>query len=127
MELKKLHVGTVSYSMDSWEEIQMLLSDSVPKSPSVTAIAQRGRRETNSRVQDAVYALAVCHNVTPTIDENTGEVQYQASSPDEVAIVRWCGLVGLQLVHRDRHSLRLKTSEGNTLTYKILKIFPFTS
>jgi phospholipid-translocating ATPase len=127
MELKKLHVGTVSYSMDSWEEIQMLLSDSVPKSPSVAATAPRGRRETNSRVQDAVYALAVCHNVTPTTDENTGEVQYQASSPDEVAIVRWCGLLGLQLVHRDRHSLRLQTSEGNTFTYKILKILPFTS
>ena len=68
----------------------------------------------------------MCHNVTPTIDE-AGEVQYQASSPDEVAIVRWCGLVGLQLIHRDRHALRLKTSEGDTLTYKILKIFPFTS
>ena len=54
MELKKIRVGTVSYSMDSWEEIQMLLGDSVPKSPSLGAAPQRGRRETNSCVQDAV-------------------------------------------------------------------------
>src|SRR5277367_6382811 len=129
MELKKLHVGTVSYGNDSMEEVARLLTgDALPKSPLATHItSQRGRREISSRVKDAVFALAVCHNVTPTLDEDSGTVQFQASSPDEVAIVQWCGLVGLHLIHRDRHTLRLKLAEGNELSYNILKIFPFTS
>ena len=129
MELKKLHVGTVSYGSDSMEEVARILrGDAQPKSPLSTPVStQRGRREITSRVKDAVFALAVSHNVTPTVDDNTNTVQYQAASPDEIAIVQWCGLVGLHLVHRDRHRLRLKNADGDTLTYDILKIFPFTS
>jgi len=129
MELKKLHVGTVSYGNDSMEEVaRLLVGDTLPKSPLATPVtSQRGRREISSRVKDAVFALAVCHNVTPTLDEESGTVQFQASSPDEVAIVQWCGLVGLHLIHRDRHTLKLRLAEGNELSYRILKIFPFTS
>jgi len=129
MELKKLHVGTVSYGTDSMDEVaRLLIGDALPKSPLATPIStQRGRREISSRVKDAVYALAVCHNVTPTLDEESETVHFQASSPDEIAIVQWCGLVGLHLIHRDRHTLRLKTADGAELGYTILRIFPFTS
>ena len=57
-----------------------------------------------TRVYEAVKALALCHNVTPVVDENTprsatpevnghielketggtSDIVYQASSPDEV-------------------------------------------
>jgi phospholipid-translocating ATPase len=128
MELKKLHVGTVSYGNDSMGEVARILrGETLPKSPlSTPASNQRGRREINTRVKDAVFALAVCHNVTPTLDESE-TVQYQAASPDEIAIVQWCALVGLHLVHRDRQTLQLQTAEGDTLSCDILKIFPFTS
>jgi phospholipid-translocating ATPase len=123
MELKKLHIGTVSYGTDSLEDVTRIIGgESKPAQPSSN---QRGRREISSRVKDAVFALAVCHNVTPTHDEDG--VQYQASSPDEIAIVEWCAKVGLHLVHRDRTTLRLRTADGDTLTFHILKVFPFTS
>ena len=55
--------------------------------------------------------LALCHNVTPTYDDDEdvgfGEVTYQAASPDESAIVKFCELVGLKLYKRDRHSITL--------------------
>ena len=55
--------------------------------------------------------LALCHNVTPTYDDDEdvgfGEVTYQAASPDEIAIVKFCELVGLKLYKRDRHSITL--------------------
>jgi phospholipid-translocating ATPase len=123
MELKKLHVGTVSYGTDSLEDVTHILGgESKLAQPSSN---QRGRREISNRVKDAVFALAVCHNVTPTHDEDT--VQYQASSPDEIAIVEWCAKVGLHLVHRDRTTLCLRTADGDTLIFHILKVFPFTS
>lgn len=56
-----------------------------------------------------------------------GTVTYQASSPDEVAIVQWTESVGLTLTARDRTSMTLQSSSGQVLTFDILSIFPFTS
>jgi phospholipid-translocating ATPase len=127
MELKKLHIGTVSYSTESMEEVKsIIIEKSNPQSLPVSSSGQRGRREINSRVRDAVFALAVCHNVTPTLNE-MGIVQYQAASPDEIAIVQWITSVGLYLIHRDRHSLHLRSEDGTVFIYNILRVFPFTS
>ena len=56
-----------------------------------------------------------------------GTVTYQASSPDEVAIVKWTESVGLSLVFRDRARITLQTPEGARLDFNVLDIFPFTS
>ena len=78
-----------------------------------------------------VLALAICHNVTPTTEEENGETvtTYQASSPDEIAIVRWTEAVGLKLLSRDRESMTLQSCDsGNTVVkVRILNVFPFTS
>ncbi|KAI0282657.1 hypothetical protein BC826DRAFT_1064313, partial [Russula brevipes] len=47
-----------------------------------------------ARVRDVVLSLALCHNVTPVTNDD-GSVTYQASSPDEVAIVKWTESVGV--------------------------------
>lgn len=82
----------------------------------------------SSRVRDVVFALALCHNVTP-VDNDDGTITYQASSPDEVAIVNWTDSVGLSLAARDRTMIQLRaTNTGEeTFTFDILEIFPFTS
>lgn len=236
MELRRLHMGTMCYGPESVAEVRDKVTHSLimcasrdseldssqidpanissSKSNKVTSgiaggVAARGaRRDQNSRIFDTMQALALCHNVTPSIDDDEGmmcvsvmdqiskpsssalnggkkneisredcllsqskinsqnfisesrreenmldenievtslendssllergvifqtqiekeplsnnhlenlklplrkrNVQYQASSPDEVAIVRWCELAGLQLVHRDRESVHLE-------------------
>uniref|UniRef100_A0A665UT83 Phospholipid-transporting ATPase n=1 Tax=Echeneis naucrates TaxID=173247 RepID=A0A665UT83_ECHNA len=102
------------------------------------------RKSVSSRIHEAVKAIALCHNVTPVYESHTavnGEAEsaeadqdfsddnrtYQASSPDEVALVRWTESVGLTLVNRDLTSLQLKTPSGQILSFHILQIFPFTS
>lgn len=73
-----------------------------------------------------VVTLALCHNVTPTFEDD--ELTYQAASPDEIAIVKFTESVGLSLFKRDRHSITLlHEHSGKTLEYKILQIFPFNS
>ncbi|KAK0085310.1 hypothetical protein PV326_005945 [Microctonus aethiopoides] len=53
---------------------------------------------------------------------------YQASSPDEVALVKWTEEVGLALFKRDLNLIQLKAlSNGQILNYTILQVFPFTS
>ncbi|KAM0747769.1 phospholipid-translocating P-type ATPase [Meredithblackwellia eburnea MCA 4105] len=141
MELKKLHLGTMSYAVDSMDEVAHQLStalgvpldaDGKPKHGRTTSLATgvtmatRGRRDMSSRVKDVVMALGLCHNVTPVIDEDKS-ITYQASSPDEVAIVRWTESVGLTLTARDRTSMVLTTAAGQEFSFEILEVFPFTS
>lgn len=65
--------------------------------------------------------------VTPVTNDD-GSVTYQASSPDEVAIVQWTESVGLQLLSRDRTMIELvSSSTGERFIFDILDIFPFTS
>ncbi|XP_041496761.1 probable phospholipid-transporting ATPase IIB isoform X6 [Microtus oregoni] len=102
------------------------------------------KKSVSSRIHEAVKAIALCHNVTPVYEARagvTGETEfaeadqdfsdenrtYQASSPDEVALVRWTESVGLTLVSRDLASMQLKTPNGQVLNYCILQMFPFTS
>ncbi|KAI0407351.1 phospholipid-translocating P-type ATPase [Xylaria palmicola] len=145
MEMKKIHVGTVSYANEAMDEVvsyvrqgfgmksssQALVTPSSAHNATTGATATRTRREIGSRVRDVVLALALCHNVTPTMDEEDGEIitSYQASSPDEIAIVRWTESVGLRLTYRDRKRMVLEsTDSGNTVVQvRILEVFPFTS
>uniref|UniRef100_A0A673HN45 Phospholipid-transporting ATPase n=1 Tax=Sinocyclocheilus rhinocerous TaxID=307959 RepID=A0A673HN45_9TELE len=140
MVFKRLHLGTVSYGTDTMDEIQSHIIQSYAQPP-----APKVRKSVSSRIHEAVKAIALCHNVTPVYESRVNGVStepesteadqdfsddnrtYQASSPDEVALVRWTESVGLTLVNRDLTSLQLKTPAGHILTYYILQIFPFTS
>ena len=74
-----------------------------------------------------VTALGVCHNVTPVFDEVLRENTYQAASPDEVALVRFCESVGLALIERDETKIILRNPQGESELFEVLNIFPFTS
>ncbi|KAF8228738.1 phospholipid-translocating P-type ATPase [Tricholoma matsutake] len=137
MEMKKLHMGTMSYGFDSMDEVAHQLHVAFGNSgdqvhlrqgslSTGAQLATRGRRDMSSRVRDVVLSLALCHNVTPVTNDD-GSVTYQASSPDEVAIVKWTQSIGLTLVFRDRTRIELQTPAGSRIGFDILDIFPFTS
>ncbi|KAF9585299.1 putative aminophospholipid-translocase [Lunasporangiospora selenospora] len=138
MELKKLHMGTMSYSADTMDEISTHLDNAYSQQSSgfnrargmTTAPTHAGgtkaRRDISSRVREIVQALALCHNVTP-VQEDNGSITYQASSPDEVAIVKWTESVGLTLVFRDISNIHIRNSHGDIFEYEVLQVFPFTS
>ena len=98
-----------------------------------SATKEKGRRRdvcgfSAQNVKDigtAVMALALCHNVTPVTTE-TGEVEFQASSPDEVAMVKFASSIGVVLEDRTLERIRIST-RGQTLDYQIVKMFPFSS
>ncbi|CAL1295011.1 unnamed protein product [Larinioides sclopetarius] len=151
MVFKKLHLGTVAYGSDSFDEVAAHIKTSYAPTPSGSSSAgatptkmplPKMRRTVVTRVQEAVRALALCHNVTPVYEDTSdadGNCEteadqqsnqsfvYQASSPDEVALVAWTESVGLTLIHRDITSMKLKTAHNQILNYSILQIFPFTS
>ncbi|PNF40229.1 putative phospholipid-transporting ATPase IIB [Cryptotermes secundus] len=181
MVFKKLHLGTVSYGTETFDEVTSHLrtayaqlakqssldgggGSTIPSPfhvfPASSSGGSKVRRSEVTRVQEAVKAVALCHNVTPVYEESSGQESrteggdcdespgsvesqteadqhywqpkketcvYQASSPDEVALVKWTEEVGLALVRRDLSSMHLRTPAGMTHSYTIMQVFPFTS
>ncbi|VUZ54282.1 unnamed protein product [Hymenolepis diminuta] len=150
MVFKKLHLGSVAFAPDSMDELTDTLRryyDTAAKEGDATAIKQL-RKTGDEVLVEAVLAIALCHNVTPMSDddgvrgvENASSqekelgdynefaqpVGYQASSPDEVALVTWTASVGITLIHRDQQMMALRLPNGATVAYDILQLFPFTS
>lgn len=145
MVMKKLHLGSVSFGAESFGDVAEHLKAALTLSPGASGanLAQgaRVRRSMSTRVQEAVRAIALCHNVTPVYEAtgsvgeeealasglHRGQPVYQASSPDEVALVTWTECVGLELVFRDLSTMKVRTSNDQVMSYTILQTFPFTS
>lgn len=156
MIFKKLHLGSIVFGQETLDEIVDLLAksehpgaspaksqasssksshhdfdafgssfDSPAASSSVFSETQV-QRSMPQKVRTAIMALALAHNVTPTTDE-LGNITYQASSPDEVALVKFTESVGMTLVSRDMTSMTIKTPSGRHEEFEILNVFPFTS
>lgn len=87
------------------------------------------RRDQSCVIRDLVTALALCHNVTPTFPnpENKNVVEYQASSPDEVALVKFAESLEMRLLDRDQNQIIIKNAAKIDETYEILANFPFSS
>ncbi|OBA23112.1 phospholipid-translocating P-type ATPase [Metschnikowia bicuspidata var. bicuspidata NRRL YB-4993] len=123
MEMKKLHLGAVCYAGETLDIVaenvgKLLLSE-------LTGSSLK-RRDLATKVCDFALVLALCHNVTPS--EEDGAISYQAASPDEIAIVKFCEQIGLKLLKRDRHSITLlHSATSQELHFDILYNFPFNS
>ena len=55
------------------------------------------------------------------------EPQLEASSPDEVSLVKFGYLMRMKLLERERKSCTLQDVQGNIEIFDILASFPFTS
>ncbi|KAI5635830.1 e1-E2 ATPase domain-containing protein [Phthorimaea operculella] len=131
------------------------VTNDAPSLPTSPTGSEGPLAPTPRQVWNAVLTLALCHNVTPVYDiDGSREVDdsqsdmgssvmsescggavpqqqlcdYQASSPDEVALVKWTDMMGISLYRRDLHNISLKLRAANEIMqFTILQIFPFTS
>ncbi|ELP90095.1 cation-transporting ATPase, putative [Entamoeba invadens IP1] len=121
MSFKVLSLGTQSYSVDSAEEMKDELKEYLQ-----TDNTQRVMKNSStSKMAECIKALALCHNVTPCVTAS-GERYYQASSPDEVALVKFTEQVGVILKEKTFAKMVLDV-EGREERFEILNMFPFSS
>jgi magnesium-transporting ATPase (P-type) len=84
--------------------------------------------DTNTDSKQAAHNPATDTDIDIDIDiVDPDHLSYQASSPDEVALVKFAESVGLRLVQRDQKFMSLLTPQGKLERYEILNLFPFTS
>jgi phospholipid-translocating ATPase len=117
MIFKKLHLGSISFNRDTLQDINDYMERSYMTGTQLLP-AER-------QVREAIEVLALCHNVTPVLEHD--QKAYQASSPDEIALVKFTETVGLVLEDRSLTTITLRNPKGEFEQHEILMIFPFTS
>jgi len=106
------------------------LSNEFPARTSRSSTTKRIRRNRNKVIRDAIEAMTICNNVKPIIETNTQgeqEINYQASSPDEVALVKFSESINMRLIYRTDKEIKIKNAVDCIEEFEILNIFPFSS
>ena len=154
MVFRKIAMENDLFSEESFNDLSLILSDECKASPAplydlvvtqnrkVSASSssiqiflnenkkkpKRKRRNRNKLIRDAISAMALCNNVTPIFDEkDPNKISYQASSPDEVALVQFANQLNMKLIHRTDTEIIMVNANFEKEEYEILANFPFSS
>ena len=86
------------------------------------------RRQRNKIIRDTITSIVLCNNVTPIQDEEDPSIiTYQASSPDEIALVKFAESVNMRLVGRTDKEIKIKDAVDQIEEFEVLANFPFSS
>ncbi|KAK4096327.1 phospholipid-translocating P-type ATPase [Parathielavia hyrcaniae] len=80
------------------------------------------------RATQYLLAMALCHTCLPEVKD--GNIDFQAASPDELALVRAAHDLGFLVIQRTKQAVTLRISLGDgheTRTYQILDVIEFSS
>lgn len=120
MTLKKLSLTSANINEDNaFEKFSFIKS--------LTTLENELENAQNESLKNLLMSLAICHNVTPMKNENDSDYNFQASSPDEIAFVRYAAAYNIVLSQRSENSMSIELERNRTEHYVILEIFPFSS
>lgn len=125
MLMRKLHIGTICYNADSKADIIRSLRKVLDKAGLIKPMFWKKSKSLDTKIYELVEALCICNSVNP-IESEEG-LTYQASSPDEIAMVNYAMEVGFQMIRRDNGKIVIKDLRGEESEYKIFYVFPFNS
>ncbi|KAK9868497.1 hypothetical protein WJX84_001581 [Apatococcus fuscideae] len=89
------------------------------------ALEQPASNHAGDAARSFLTHLALCNTVIPCLDSD-GELVYQASSPDEEALVQGAALLGFQLIARSLQKVEIDC-QGEPLEVDVLAVLDFTS
>lgn len=83
-------------------------------------------------IQKFFRVLAICHTAIPDVNSDTGEITYEAESPDEAAFVIASRELGFEFFERSQtcislHEIDHKTGEKVDRVYELLHVLEFSS
>lgn len=92
------------------------------------------RRKPNTpfsrKAKQFLLCIALCHTCIPETKED-GKVEFQAASPDELALVEAAQDMGYMLIDRPAQSIQLQirgsNDESQTETYQVMDVIEFSS
>ena len=110
------------------EEISTSLASSMKSDLSESKKKKRIHRHRSKLIRDTITAMCLCNNVTPVVDDDDPKnMTYQASSPDEVALVKFAVTLNMRLTGRTDKEIKLIDANEQTEEFEVLANFPFSS
>ncbi|KAM5349842.1 hypothetical protein ACJ41O_006347 [Fusarium nematophilum] len=136
MNLRRISIGGTSWlhRMDLKNDTKDFGSrdadDGLTTDDMLEYIRGRPDYEFSAKVTRYLLAMALCHTCLPETTED-GEIRYQGSSPDEVALVRAAKEMGFAVTRRSSTSVTVRlpgpAGTSETQVYQILDVIEFTS
>uniref|UniRef100_A0A3Q2GEP9 Phospholipid-transporting ATPase n=1 Tax=Cyprinodon variegatus TaxID=28743 RepID=A0A3Q2GEP9_CYPVA len=131
MHFKKCTIAGITYGhfpdLDcdrSMEDFRCVASDSAEfDDPSLIQNIEKNH-PTSPQICEFLTMMAVCHTVVPEREDN--QIIYQASSPDEGALVKAAKGLGFVFTARTPHSVIID-ARGNEMTFELLNVLEFSS
>ncbi|KAG8839620.1 hypothetical protein FS842_002022 [Serendipita sp. 407] len=132
MEFKMCSIGGIAYAEvvdeskqeeshgGSWQTFKELQQTLSPE-----GMVSREEAVQREVLREFLSLLAVCHTVIPEVQED-GRVVYQASSPDEAALVAGAETLGYRFHTRKPKSVFVEI-DGSTKEFEILNVCEFNS
>ncbi|KAL3105938.1 hypothetical protein niasHT_024995 [Heterodera trifolii] len=116
MTFKRCQIGTVGYGDDDREDFD---------DPELRRDMVSGRNGNGAQIYEFLTMLATCHSVVPEREES-GRIRFQASSPDEAALVRGAQNQGFTFHTRKPHEIVME-ADGTDRTFELLNVLDFSS
>jgi phospholipid-translocating ATPase len=121
------------HSSDEHDNPRITLSDPVVTEPTTRELIQFARSnpasEFSKRATEYILAMALCHTCLPEIRD--GKINFQAASPDELALVQAANDLGYLLVERSSRFITLEVNNGDgpktRQVFEILDVIEFSS
>ncbi|XP_040565458.1 phospholipid-transporting ATPase IB isoform X2 [Lepeophtheirus salmonis] len=118
MIFKRLTIGGKKYKTDESKESDI---------DSVLIHDLKNGAENAEYIRHCLILMAICHTVIPEMNDELGQMEYHASSPDEKALVSGAARFGFKFIARKPESVVIETAYGEIEEYKILNCIDFTS
>ncbi|KAK6459736.1 membrane-spanning Ca-ATPase [Scheffersomyces xylosifermentans] len=132
MEFKSCTIGGRCYIEEIPEDGHAQVVDGIEIGFHTFDQMQQELMDTSSQqsaiINEFFTLLSTCHTVIPEVNETTGDIKYQAASPDEGALVQGAADLGYKFIIRRPKGVTIE----NTLTslkseYELLNICEFNS
>lgn len=126
MIFKQICSNLGNFNKESENELIDYIRRNIEKSPTTCSeYPVQGKKDKFAVFRDQVTALMICHNVTPTVENN--ERDLKAASPDEIALVKYSEYLGYYLDVRTGSKIEITNLCNKKERYQILHNFPFSS
>ena len=128
MNFKECSIAGEKFSSETLDSINAE-NERDPNAIRLAASSSYGNFQANENSKLFFVSMAVCHTVIPERLEGgqTGEVEYNASSPDEKALVEGAAHFGFQFIERHPNTVEVKIEGQNIEEFEVLDTIEFTS
>ena len=126
MEFKQCSIGGIQYADDIPED-KRATEDGIGLHDFAKLRQNLKTHQTREAIHHFLALLSTCHTVIPEQkSEKPEEIKYQASSPDEGALVEGAVLLGYRFIARKPRSVRILV-DGEEFEYELLAVCEFNS